>query len=91
MANPASAMCASQPVLENTFFTGMGDFADSAKLSSYSRADFYIILEPFSDMKFSTTPGDHPGLESEAGNVADILHDGVCTVRRDDLENNTAL
>ena len=83
MANPAPAIHALQPVLEKTFFTGMGDFADSAKLSSCSRVIFYTVLEQFSDMwfarKFSTTPGDRPGLESEAGNVEDILHDGVCT------------
>ena len=106
MANPAPAIHASQPVLEKTFFTGMGDFADSAKLSSRSRVAFCTILEPFSDngwrrtapkacrsfaRKFSTTPGDRPGLESEAGDVEDILHDGVCTLRREDLENNTAL
>ena len=50
MANPATAIHASQLVLEKTFFTGMGDFADSAKLLSYSRVVFYVILEPFSDM-----------------------------------------
>ena len=61
----------------------LGDFADSAKLSSCSRVVFYTILEPFSDIR--------PGLESEAGNVEDILNDGVCTLRREDLENNTAL
>ena len=50
MANPATATQASQLVLEKTFFTGMGDFADSAKLLSYSRVVFYVIFEPFSDM-----------------------------------------